>query len=544
MKLGVAQINPTLGDFEANAQLIRKAYKTLVSRGADLVICPEMSLCGYYPGDRLLYKTFINQQRELASEISAIVGPVPLVFGMVIENDFSMGPPLSNVAVWCEGGQIRAYCSKCLLPNYSVFDEQRHFSPGKAPLVIEYAGKRIALTICEDIWTETWIPDQRRYAFDPISYLSNQPLDLIVNISASPWEIGKLAVRQKLLQSVTKKVKAPMVYCNLVGAQDELIFDGQSIILDKHGALLEHLPAFQESFTLVNLNEHKPSSRTSMAAEGIPHIYKALVMGIRDYVHKSGFTDVVLGLSGGIDSAVVAVLAVDALGAAHVRGVGMPSAFSSDHSQEDAKALAQNLGIKKFEFISIESLMETATHTLTSPLGGAFEGLPHQNVQARLRGLILMALSNQNESLLLSTGNKSEMAMGYCTLYGDMCGSLAPIGDLYKTQVNLLAEYVNRDHERIPKRTLEKPPSAELSPGQLDSDSLPDYPTLDSILKLHIEQKQNASTIIAAGYDAEVVDSVLKKVRRSEHKRYQAPPILRVSSTAFGRGRRMPLAGH
>ncbi len=528
----ILQLNPTVGDLVGNARLIRTATETASAQGATWAVTPELALWGYPPRDLLLRPALVAQAWQIVQQLASEL-PIPVLVGTAI----AKAGRLYNSAVWLAAGQVQQIIHKHRLPTYDVFDERRYFSPSdpaQNPL-ITWQGHRFGVTICEDIW-----PGQ--YDFDPLEHLwtlhQQQPLDWVVNLSASPYHCGKAAERQHLRQNLQARYPWPWLYVNQVGANDQLIFDGHSWAATATG--LQQAPAFQASVTCIDWSQ-LPKMPLPPASETTPDsgVYQALVLGLRDYVHKCGFERVVLGLSGGIDSAVVAVLAVEALGPEAVLAVRLPSPYSSAGSLTDAAALAKTLAIR-LETLPIHDLLHTSLASLA-----AFQptGITEENLQSRLRSLLLMAIANQEGRLVLSTGNKSELAVGYCTLYGDMSGALAPLGDLYKTQVYALAAAINRPTERIPAVILAKPPSAELRPDQKDSDSLPDYDILDPILSGLIEERQTTAELIAAGMaPAATIERVASLVRRAEFKRQQAPTALRVSPSAFGSGWRMAIA--
>jgi NAD+ synthase (glutamine-hydrolysing) len=537
MKIGIAQINPTVGDLKGNQRRIKEAYNLLVSEGADLILTPELALCGYPPRDLLFKSHFIEDMSEALDEITTFVGTVPLIVGTVQRD----GMYYFNAAAWCENGSITAFGRKTLLPNYDVFDEVRYFKPAETPLIHSWKGKRIALTICEDIWIPSDVTKEHSYKSDPIADIAEIGLDLILNLSASPWHAGKSEQREQLVLSVAERCNCPIVYCNAVGGNDELVFDGGSMIADPERGILAGLSAFKEDLSVIEIGESwKPVVSEHYNPVGIAAIHDALVLGLRDYVKKSGFKSILLGLSGGIDSAVVCALAVEALGAENVTGIALPSAISSEHSRKDASDLAKNLGIS-FHEISIKETVSAAESALQPLFKNLDRDVTEENIQARSRGLLLMALSNKYGSLLLTTGNKSEIAVGYCTLYGDMCGGLSVISDLPKMKVYALARYINEPKEIIPLSTIVKAPSAELSPDQIDSDSLPDYPILDGILQLYVEEGLSRAKITAKGYDSAIVDRITRLVDLNEYKRKQAAPGLKITSIAFGVGRRIPI---
>ena len=539
MKIGLAQINTTVGDLEGNAQIILDAYHYLLEQGAELVVFPELALCGYPPRDLLLKSRFASDVQAALEGVAKKIGAVPALIGTVeIAPLSSSGRPLYNAAAWCENGSVIRYARKSLLPNYDVFDEERYFEPAADPLVFQWQGLQIGITICEDIWRDEDCFDRQRYHTNPIDALKKCSLNLLINLSASPWHVEKEQSRQNLIQKISEYLACPVLYCNAVGGNDELIFDGDSFVIDPKIGLLAQLPKFQPALQCIELNRSEALAVKSGAA--IENMHEALVLGLRDYAHKTGFKKGLVGLSGGIDSAVVAALATEALGAENILGVALPSAISSAHSIADAEALAQNLGID-FEILPIAESVRSVEASLAPIFQGRERDVTEENIQARLRGIQLMALSNKLNRLLLTTGNKSEIAVGYCTLYGDMCGGLAVISDVPKMQVYALAEYINLPRESIPQNTIDKAPSAELSPDQKDADSLPPYPTLDAILHQYVEVGLSRSEIIAQGFDAETVNSIVQKVDRNEYKRKQAAPGLKISPLAFGIGRRMPI---
>lgn len=540
MKIGLAQINTTVGDLAGNSQKIIEAYQQLCRQGAELVIFPELTLSGYPPRDLLLKNRFIKDNESHLHQLATQIGEVPALIGFPEANRESEGKPLYNSAAWCENGRVVTVARKCLLPTYDVFDEDRYFEPARQPVVHHWKGKTIGLTICEDIWNHPAIPTRRHYAANPLVDLAKAKVDLILNLSASPWHSGKRHVRERLLSDAVKACQCPLVYCNQIGGNDELIFDGHSMVMNAQGRILAGLAGFQEDLQIVDLNSSTPHFHPTYDQEAMNDIHDALVLGLRDYAFKSGFRKALIGLSGGIDSAVVACLAATAFGPENVIGISLPSRISSEHSKEDARVLAQNLGIR-FETLPIGDIVEAAMNTLKPLFAGTPSDVTEENIQARSRGLLLMAVSNKFGALLLTTGNKSEVAVGYCTLYGDMAGGLAVISDVFKTQVYALARYINREREIIPNNTLVKPPSAELRPDQTDQDSLPPYDVLDAILERYVEQGQSRADIIEAGFDSATVHDVLRKVDLNEYKRKQAAPGLRITPLAFGIGRRIPI---
>ncbi len=550
MRIGLAQLNPTVGDLAGNRRKIIDAYRSLVSLGAELVVFPELIVCGYPPRDLLFKRRFVADVEESLAEIAAAVGEVPAVIGTVVRNAAETGRAAYNAAAFCHRGVVVETARKCLLPTYDVFDEDRYFQPADAPTVISFGGLRIGVTICEDIWTSPELGLRRLYRADPVGQLAATGVDLMVNLSASPWHHRKGDVRERLVTGAAKALGVPVIYCNAVGGNDELVFDGRSLAVNAAGRINARLAAFKEDLQVIDTTAKPLPVRTTggsesaagsiQAAVGLADIHDALVLGLRDYAHKSGFKRALIALSGGIDSAVVAVIATEALGADNVVGVSLPSAISSQHSRDDARQLAANLGIR-FETIAISEAVAATEHAL----GPIFTGLPRdvteENLQARIRGVLMMALSNKFGSLLLTTGNKSEVAVGYCTLYGDMCGGLAVISDVFKTQVYALSRWINREREIIPANTIEKPPSAELRPDQVDQDSLPPYDVLDAILEGYVEEGLSRRDLVARGFAEAVVNDIVRKVDLNEYKRKQAAPGIKITPLAFGVGRRIPI---
>ena len=539
MNIAISQLNTTVGDFDGNSDKIVDAWRHADEAGAELVVLPELALCGYPPRDLLAKPTFLRQNQVALDRLAKRGGRAVAVVGYASVNETNSGRPARNSAAVLRDGQVRALRHKTLLPTYDVFDEDRYFEPATDNTPVEILGKKIGITICEDIWNDEVFLNDRRYGRSPTDELTGGGAELLLNLSASPWNLGKEHSRHVLLSQLSTKAGCPVVYCNLVGGNDELVFDGGSQYYNGHGVLGASGAMFAEDLLLVDTETIVPkSSNTSGDDE---KIHKALSLGVRDYLHKCGFASAVIGLSGGIDSAVTAAVAVNALGAENVRGVAMPSQYSSQGSLDDAAHLAKALGIQ-YDVVPIEPVFEQ----LKSQLGEIFEGLKEdtteENMQARIRGNILMSMSNKFSSLLLTTGNKSELAVGYCTLYGDMCGGLAVISDLPKTKVYSLAKWINRDREIIPDSTLTKPPSAELRPGQVDQDSLPPYDMLDSILEAYVVDGQDAEAIIASGHDKATVERIIRLINLNEYKRRQAAPGIKITSKAFGVGRRIPVA--
>lgn len=546
MRVALCQTNPTVGDFAHNAETILRYAQQAHAQGAELALFPELALVGYPPRDLLDRPAFVRaSQREIEALAARVPPELACLVGFVEVAPAEDRPGLFNAVALLRGGRVEAVARKRLLPNYDVFDDQRYFAPGAESLVIDVAGVRVGITICEDAWADRGPLKVSRYAVNPVADVIAQGAQLIVNAAASPFTLHKRQARAEMLREVAKARGVPLAFVNQVGGNDELLFDGQSALFGADGTLLARAPAFQEAVVVASLDAKGPIAEVpeSDAAAAL----EALALGTRDYVHKTGFKRVLLGLSGGIDSALTAAIAVRALGPENVLGVALPSRYSSEHSLTDAAELAKQLGIAYRE-ISIERLFERYLEELPPHLDAFGEAQPgdvtYENVQARIRATILMALSNRTGSLLLTTGNKSEVAVGYCTLYGDMAGALAVIADVPKTFVYTLSREVNRQAGRavIPESTLTKPPSAELRPGQTDQDSLPPYDVLDAILEHHVEDHEGAEEIIARGFDAETVRKVLRLVRLSEYKRRQMAPGLILTRKAFSLGRRYPIA--
>jgi NAD+ synthetase len=539
MKAALAQINTTVGDISGNEAKILAAYARGVAAGADLVVAPELALTGYPPRDLVLSDDFIAKNLAALERLARQTGNTALVTGYIGLNEVRPGRKATNAIALLQNGKIIATRTKTLLPTYDVFDEDRYFEPATENAPVDFNGTKIGLTICEDVWNDEDFWDDRRYRRNPAFELTAAGAKIIINASASPWHLGKNRVRQDMLAKLAAKSKCPVVYCNLVGGNDELIFDGASLAFNGHGELLAEGRMFAEDFIVVDL-EHPPLQQPVAPADE-ELVYRALVLGTRDYLHKCGFKSAVLGLSGGIDSALTAAIAADALGRENVRGVALPSQFSSPGSLDDARKLAQNLGIG-FDVIPIQPMFVSAKEQLKSVFVGRAEDTTEENIQARLRGVILMAMSNKFGSLLLTTGNKSELAVGYCTLYGDMCGGLAVISDVPKTMVYRVSKWLNREREIIPPDSLTKPPSAELRPNQTDQDSLPPYEVLDAILNAYVVEGRTAAEIIRSGHDEPTVRRVVRLINLNEYKRRQAAPGLKITTKAFGVGRRVPVA--
>jgi NAD+ synthetase len=531
MKIALLQLNPTIADFDGNARRIEDAVRKSVDHGADLCVAPELSLSGYPPHDLALYDDFVARNVKARDRLVRLSGElgVGILFGLVIANANSYGKPLHNAAVLCDRGKILATKRKALLPTYDIFDERRYFEPDRSPCVVDFRGRKLGLLICEDIWTDAGLLGRIDYDFDPAVACAQAGAELLINVSASPWGAGKHKLREKLVAATARRAGLPCMLINQVGAQDDLVFDGGSVVCDRAGKTVARLPIFEETVFIADPESGRPEDwRDDDLADEID----ALVLGIRDYFRKTGFERALIGLSGGIDSAVVTCLAAQALGPRNVTAITMPTRFSSKGSVDDSRELAEKLGVK-FEVIDIDEAF-----ALQRKLSGFPGGIAEENVQSRLRGLLLMTRSNAEGALVLATGNRSELAVGYSTLYGDMCGALEVIGDVAKTRVY---EIAGRFPE-IPQAIISKPPSAELRPDQRDEDSLPPYAVLDRILEAYLDDRLNAETIIERGEDADLVSRVVRMVEAAEFKRRQTPIVLRISKRAFGAGRRIPVA--
>jgi NAD+ synthetase len=538
LNAGLAQINTTVGDFAGNADKILRAYRELVAAGADFVITPELSICGYPPMDLVFRSGFIAAAECHVNALAADTGDIPLIVGTVEPNTAPHGRTCHNSAVVLQNGQRITVAHKSLLPTYDVFDEGRYFEPARALTICTIAGRRTALTICEDLWTPEYLP-RDYYGHSLVKELAAARPELILNLSASPFEQGKPARRRAMLADIARTTSAPLVYVNLVGGNDQLVFDGHSLVYDNHGQPVAELAGFREDVALVPVPAVAPVVWPEH--NDIADIHDALVLGLRDYLAKCGFHKVVIGLSGGIDSAVTAALAVEALGPDHVLGLTMPGPYSSAGSVEDSLTLARNLGIT-CHTVDIRAAYDAMNQQLRGVFAGRTPDTTEENLQARLRGMTLMAVSNKFGCMVVSTGNKSEMAVGYCTIYGDMAGGMALLSDVPKTTVYQLAEHLNRHREIIPRPTITKPPSAELRPDQKDQDTLPPYDILDGILRLYVEEQLTTTEIAALGYDIGTVRWVTTRVEANEYKRQQAAPGIKVTSKAFGIGRRVPIA--
>jgi NAD+ synthetase len=540
MRIGLLQLNATIGAFDKNRARLEEAYREAIGKGAELVLAPELFLCGYPPRDLLLRDDFVQRGLECLDALAASVGEVPLICGYVDRNPNRPGRALRNAAAIIQNGKVIQRVVKSLLPTYDVFDEDRYFEPADKIAPVELGGQTIAVTICEDIWNDADFWPERRYRRDPIRELAEAKAQLIVNISASPWQRGKEATRLAMLQRVARDENLPLVQVNMVGANDELIFDGHSVVLNAQGEVLALGASFTEQVLVVDTQAAAPVPALALPANQEEQLYRALVLGVRDYVAKCGFKSVVIGLSGGIDSALVAVIAAEALGADKVWGVSLPSRYSSEGSLGDAAQLAGTLGIR-YDVLPIADPVVEVEKTLAEVFEGKTPDATEENIQSRLRGLLLMALSNKFGPLVLTTGNKSELAVGYCTLYGDMCGALAVIADVLKTEIYALAHWVNRDKEIIPWNTIEKPPSAELRPDQTDQDSLPPYEVLDAILAAYMEEDASIDDIVAAGFARTDVERVTRLIKINEYKRRQSPVGIRITHRGFGRDWRYPI---
>lgn len=550
MKIAIAQLNPIIGDIKRNAKNIINEAQKAHDNQAHLLLTPELSLCGYPPKDLLFNSYFVTLMAEKLEEIAQKIPPnLATLIGIATHNENASirgEKPLYNNVAFLYQGKIQQIFHKTLLPTYDVFEESRYFAEGKQPDWFSLNGIKIGVTICEDLWNDEHFWGQKKYQFNPITELVKKEIDLIVNLSASPYSLGKQKLREKMLTHLVNQHKKPIIYVNQIGGNDDLIFDGNSFAISKQKIIVTRLKNCQTDLNYLEFDENKkdllPSDDINLLIDDDnEEIYQALVLGVKDYAKKCGFTQAVIGLSGGIDSALVAHIAVTALGSENVLGVLMPSPYSSENSIIDAEKLAKNLGIIT-QRIPIQEIMNSFDESLKEIFINQKIGVAEENIQSRIRGSLLMALANKFGYLLLSTGNKSEMAVGYCTLYGDMNGGLAVIADVPKTKVFALCHWLNKDREIIPENILTKPPSAELKPDQKDEDSLPPYPILDDILERYINRHQSSEEIIASGHDQEIVKQVVKLVMRAEFKRKQAPPVLKITDRAFGTGWKMPIA--
>jgi len=540
MKIALAQINTTVGDFSGNIDRILKYAHCARERGADLVVFPELAICGYPPRDLVERPGFIRKSESELQRLAGLIPPIPALVGYVRRSNALQGKAVADAAALIEGGRVVVDYTKILLPFYDVFDESRYFEPGKSIEVREFNGFKLGITICEDVWNDKHFWRQQRYERNPVEECVRAGANLLLNIASSPYSKEKVQLRYDMLKSIADTWHIPVVYVNQVGGNDQLVFDGGSMAFNARGEICARARSFEEDLVIFDTSGHR-DLHPAPASE-IEGVYQALKLGVRDYVMKCGFRKVIVGLSGGIDSSLVATLAADALGPENVTGVGMPGPYSSPGSVSDAQALARNLRIK-FQIIPITPIYEAYLRALEPVFEGEPRDVTEENIQARVRGNILMALSNKFGALLLSTGNKSELGAGYCTLYGDMAGGLAVIADVPKIMVYELARYVNRAGERIPQACLEKPPSAELRPNQTDQDSLPPYEILDAILKDYIEEALSAQEIAEKHhFDLDLVRDTVRMIAGAEYKRQQAPPTLKVTAKAFGMGRRYPIA--
>jgi len=541
VKIALGQINPTVGDFSGNAAKIVEFSRKTQSAGAGLVLFPELCVCGYPPRDLVERASFVQRNQEAVDRIAAETRGIAVVCGLVTPAHAETGKSVMNSAALLKDGKVAFLQSKMLLPTYDVFDEMRNFAPAKSQSLFPFGGKQMALTICEDAWNDKRFWNRRLYASDPVETLIQAGGNFLLNISASPFWIGKRELRHDMLAAIARNQKVPVAMVNQVGGNDSLVFDGSSLVLGPAGNVIAQGKSFEEDIVYFDSDQLTGELHDQIAGEEAS-VYAALVLGTRDYVRKCGFQKVIIGLSGGIDSALTAAIAVDAVGAESVVGVGMPGPYSSQGSIDDARQLAHNLGIH-FELLCISEIFESYRKTLRGPFAGFKEDVTEENLQSRARGSLLMALSNKFGALVLSTGNKSELGVGYCTLYGDMVGGLGVISDVPKTLVYRLARYVNSQRPLIPQASLEKPPSAELRPDQKDTDSLPPYEVLDAILEDYVEDNHPAERIATDHrFDLDLVKRVTRMVDRAEYKRQQAAPGLKISAKAFGVGRRFPIA--
>ncbi|NOT37478.1 MAG: NAD+ synthase [Saprospiraceae bacterium] len=542
MRIALAQLNYHIGNFDGNLQLMRNAIVKAKSLKADLICFSELSTCGYPPVDFLEFRDFIHRSMNVIHELAKESFGIGIAVGSPTVNPERAGKDLFNSAFFLSEGKVVHIAHKGLLPNYDIFDEYRYFEPAKEFSVFEFKGKKIAITICEDIWNVDNVNPM--YDICPMDQMINEKPDFMLNLSASPFCFEHTQDRLDTIRNNALRYKIPIFYCNCYGSQTDIVFDGGSVVVTNNGIIHDEMPYFEECIRCYDLNEiNNTQNNIEQVKIKEDLIYRALILGVRDYFKKMNFKSAILGLSGGIDSAITAVIASDALGPENVTGILMPSHYSSEGSVADAKALAENLGIH-YEIIPIKDIFNSYESTLKPWFKELPANVTEENIQARIRGMLLMAFSNKFNHILLNTTNKSEMAVGYGTLYGDLCGGLAVLADVYKTEIYKLAAYINRDHIRIPQSSIEKPPSAELRPGQKDSDSLPEYSILDPILYQYIEKRKGPNEIIAHGHNQDLVLRILKMVNKAEFKRYQSPPVIRVSYKAFGSGRRLPIEGN
>ncbi|MBI5558515.1 MAG: NAD+ synthase [Deltaproteobacteria bacterium] len=540
MKLALVQINPVIGDFTGNIRRITAGIETARTAGCGLAVFPELAVSGYPPQDYLEHEAFLSQQESAIAALVAETKGITVLCGAITRHSGDTGKPLHNSALLFEDGRILFRAHKRLLPTYDVFDESRYFEPGLASEPFFYKGLRLGITICEDIFNDEDSFPHPLYQANPVADLNLAGLDLLINIAASPFTQGKQQLRRTVFSQLCRKYAVPLVYVNQVGGQDSVLFDGASLVLGKNGQLCHQAGSFVEDMLVVDTENLCPAGTTELEDEtGL--IHQALAMGCRDYIRKCGFSRVLLGLSGGIDSALTCAIACQALGPENVMGIALPSPYTSRESIEDAATLAGNLGIR-LETVPITGIFTSCLHTLSPLFSGLAEDVTEQNIQARIRGTLLMALANKFGALLLSTGNKSEMAVGYCTLYGDMAGALSLLADVPKQMVYALARFINREKEIIPWRTITRAPSAELAPDQKDQDDLPPYEMLDPILRAYLEEHATIQDIVARGYARDMVEDIVRRIKRNEYKRHQAAMGLKVTSKAFGFGRRYPIA--
>ena len=541
MKIALGQINPTIGDFTGNSKKIIESSRQALAQGAEMILFPELAVCGYPPRDLLEKPAFVERNQKVVNEIAQAVPEITIVCGFVSPAKVETGKSVMNSAAVLRQGAVQFVQSKMLLPTYDVFDEMRYFDPAEKQKLLPLGGKQFALTICEDAWNDKHFWHRRLYPVDPVDELLHLGGNMVLNISASPFHLGKRELRRQMLATIARDNKVPVLFVNQVGGNDSLIFDGSSMVIAPDGRIVAQGKSFAEDLVIFD-SETMQGDMHEQVAVGIPSAYAALTLGTRDYVRKCGFSKVVMGLSGGIDSALTAAIAVEALGKENVIGIAMPSQYSSEHSIKDARELACKLGIR-FEVIAIGDVFDGYRKALAPLFANMPEDVAEENLQSRIRGNILMAFSNKFGALVLTTGNKSEVGVGYCTLYGDMVGGLGVISDVPKTMVYEMSRYVNSLKPVIPQSTIDKPPSAELRPGQKDSDTLPPYEVLDTILEDYVEDYRTAEQIAAdRGYEVRLVRDVIRMIERSEYKRQQAAPGLKITPKAFGLGRRFPIA--
>ena len=543
MILALCQLNYTVGDFNGNADKIITTIHELKNKKVELAVFSELSVCGYPPLDLLEKDEFVEECLKSVSKIAQECKGIAAIVGSPSFNMKCSGKRLHNTAFYLAEGTVKKMIHKTLLPDYDVFDEYRFFESARDWESLNIGGCLTAITICEDIWEEQpWSAKKKLYSQLPLEQITDTKPELIINISASPFSYNQHKFRQDIIKSASKKYRCPVVYVNQCGANTDLVFDGGSMVVNEKGETVFHAPFFCENVQVIDTCECESMPVSLTTTDDTELIHEAIVLGIRDYFIKSGFSKAVLGLSGGIDSALVAALACEALGSENVTGLLMPSQFSSQHSVDDAVKLAENLKMH-YRILPINNVFESFENTLSDSFKGTAFGIAEENIQARIRGSLLMAWSNKFGSILLNTSNKSEMAVGYGTLYGDMCGAISVLGDVYKTQVYKIANFINRNKEIIPQNSITKPPSAELHIDQKDSDSLPEYDLLDTILYSYIEENKTVQEIVKQGFEKAIVEKTIRLVNNNEYKRYQAPPVIRISSKAFGTGRRMPLVG-